>query len=282
MFLNYEYPAPNPTTRNLVVSLLFGAFITLFLIFFEPFEINIASGKNSVGSLLFFGMISTVVLLLFLYLLPLLLPKLFDDQHWKVKHQIVFCTAIMLAIATLNGLFTNYINSLSFSWSNYWWIINRTFVLGCIPFSFLILIDYQRRYSIHKKTADSIKEARYNHNLIVEAGVFSIVTDLKNESFAFEDEHFTHAIAVGNYTDLYFLKQGSSTKTTYRISLSSFEKQINNHNLCRCHRSYLVNLHQVTSVSGNSQGLRLTLSDDISEIPVSRKYIPHIKKILIR
>jgi len=89
-------------------------------------------------------------------------------------------------------------------------------------------------------------------------------------------------VAVGNYTDLYFFHGGKLTGTTYRISLTSFEKQLDASNLQRCHRSYLVNLNKVTNVSGNAQGLRLTLTDGAIEIPVSRKYIPDIKKSLSR
>ncbi len=280
MILNNEYPAPNPTKRNLVVSLLFGVFIAFFLIYFEPFEINISSGKNTIGSLLFFGAISAFVLIIFLYVLPFFLPEIFADKHWKVKHQIIFCSAILLVIATLNGLYTNYINSMSFSWSNYWWIINRTFVLGSIPFSFFILIDFKRRDAMNKEAAIAILKGKNKNDQTPKVGVYLIVTDLKNETFTFEDRDFNHAVAIGNYTDLYFSNEADLTRSTYRISLTSFEKQLNAANLQRCHRSYLVNINKVTNVSGNAQGLKLTLADGTSEVPVSRKYIPDIKKSL--
>ncbi len=278
MILNNEYPAPKPTKRNILVAFLFGSFISFFLIFFEPFEIDVSTGRMTVLYLIFLGFITTIVLIIFLYLLPLTLPKIFAERNWKVKHQMIFCSTILFVIATLNGLYTNYVNSLSFSWSNYWWIINRSFVLGSIPFSFLILIDYRRRDAANKETARSFHTIKSSNNETLKAGVFSIITDLKNEVFTYEDSHFTYAMAVGNYTDLFFYRDGKSTCKTYRILLSTFEKQLNLVNLQRCHRSYLVNLNKVIHVSGNAQGLKLTMANGGSEVPVSRRYISVIKK----
>ena len=276
--LNNEYPAPAPEARNLIIALLFGIFIGFFLLFFEPFDIDISNGKNTTASLFFFGFITTFVLTVFLYFLPLIFPKVFSDRHWKVKHQIIFCSIILFVIATLNGLYTNHINSLSFSWSNYWWIINRTFVLGCIPFSFLILIDYQRKNNSNSEEALFILGRTEKIDQIQKSTTWSISTDLKNETFSFEDCNFSHAIAVGNYIDLYLSNEGKVTRNTYRITLSSFEKQLDAPHLRRCHRSYLVNLKKVVNVSGNAQGLKLALSDGTSIVPVSRKYIPIIRQ----
>lgn len=280
MILNNEYPAPNPTKRNLLTSLLFGLFISFFLIFFEPFEIEISNGKNTIESLLLFGVISAFVLIVFLFILPLFFPTTFSDRSWTIKHQILYCSAILFTIATFNGLYTNHINSLSFSWSNYWWIINRTFVLGSIPFSFFILVDYKRRDAKNKQEAKGILKPKNKNPEARNTTSHLISTDLKKEKFTFEDSNFTHAVAVGNYTDLFFFSQGKLTSKTYRISLTSFAKQLNTPHLRRCHRSYLINIHQVTNVSGNAQGLKLSLADGASEVSVSRKYIPDIKASL--
>lgn len=278
MILNNAYPSPSPETRNLGVAVLFGIFISFFLIFFEPFDIDIVSGKTKIFPLLFFGLITTTVLSVFLYLLPRGFPALFKENHWTVKHQIAYCCIILFVIATLNGLFTNYINSLGFSWSNYWWIINRTFILGCIPFSFLILMDSIRKNQVNIKDAKAILDMRSSDETAPEGVQWSINTDLKNESFTFNDIYFNYAEAHGNYIDFYFDKNGETRFNTYRINLTAFEKQLNASYLHRCHRSYLVNLNKVTNVTGNAQGLKLILDDNVTTVPVSRKYIPEIKR----
>ncbi|MFZ1807792.1 MAG: LytTR family DNA-binding domain-containing protein [Cyclobacteriaceae bacterium] len=276
--LNNEYPAPAANLRNLLIAVMFGLFIALFLLYFEPFDINVASGKDSVPSLFFFGFITASVIAVFLYLLPLVFPKIFSDTHWKVKHQIVLWFAILFVIATLNGIYTNYINSLPFSWSNYWWIISRTFVLGGLPFSFLILIDYQRKNLSYNKTAHYILDRRQKTDHGPKSVIWSIATDLKNDTITFDDQAFRYAVAVGNYIDLFTTEEGQLKRETYRVTLSSFEKQLEAAHLKRCHRSYLVNLNEVVNVSGNAQGLKLTLTEGVVIIPVSRKYVPIIKE----
>ncbi len=276
--LERKYPAPRANTRSIIVSVLFGAFIALFLIFFEPFDIDISSSKNKKYQLLFFGLITTLVLTFFQYLLPKLLPKIFMDVHWRVKHQILFLGLILFTIATCNGLYTNHVNSLNFSWSNYWWIISRTFVLGGIPISFITLLDHQRREKLNSKDAREILKSRKENSFGPRDLSHTISSDLKDEKFTFQESDFHYAKAVGNYIDMFIMKEDLITTKTYRITLASFERQLDrSQSLKRCHRSYMVNLEKVTNISGNAQGLRLEIMDLGTEIPVSRKYIPLVR-----
>ena len=277
--IEQKYPAPIPVLRNLIIAILFGLFIGLFLLFFEPFNINLSNNKNKVFQLLFFGCITTIVLLIFLYILPLLFPKIFSDKHWKVKHQVIFYFIILFVIATFNGIYTNYINSLLFSWSNYWWIISRTFVLGGIPIAFLTLLDYRRKDRLNRDQADTIfneqKEFKRKSNKIIH----HISTDLKNETISFKENDFNYALADGNYIDMCILVEDTLKKVPYRITLSAFEAQLEkSSSLIRCHRSYLVNLKKVENISGNAQGLKLKIKNQLETVPVSRKYMPIVRQ----
>ncbi len=275
--LNEVYPSPAPIRRNLWISLLFGLFISFFLVFFEPFDIDIAGGRNTIASLLFYGCITALALALYMYFLPLMLPNLFSDSRWTVKHQLVYCFLILFTISTLNGLYANYIHALDFNWSNYWWIINRTFILGVIPFSFLILVDFKRKDRLNNKVAEDIRAGNVAARSTIASRSHMIKTDLKNETFTFNDAAFSHAIADGNYTDIYLLEDDKSKSQTLRISLSSLENQLETQHIMRCHRSYIVNLKRVSNVRGNAQGLTLSLQNSNHTVPVSRKYIPLVK-----
>ena len=50
--------------------------------------------------------------------------------------------------------------------------------------------------------------------------------------------------------------------------------------IVRCHRAFLVNLHQVVKVDGNSQGYRLRLEGCTEEVPVSRGYAKCVKALI--
>ena len=278
-----KYPAPRPILRNLIIAILFGLFIGLFLLFFEPFDINLSTNENKIFQLLFFGCITTIILLIFLYIFPLLLPKVFSDEHWKVKHQISFYLVILFVIATFNGIYTNYINSLPFSWYNYWWIISRTFVLGGIPIAFITLLDYQRKVKFNNNQASTILSKKKESLKDSKETLHRISTDLKNETISFNTNAFFYAKAVGNYIDMYVLVENTLKKVTYRITLSSFEVQLTETtSLIRCHRSYIVNLEKVEKISGNAQGLKLELKNESEIVPVSRKYIPIVKQFFLK
>ena len=275
MLLNQAYPAPSSGIKSLATSFLFGLFIALFLWYFEPFDIN--QRRYEFWKLLGYGLITSLVLFLCLHLMPLWWKGLFSDEHWKLKHQLLFYCLILFVIATLNGIYTNFINNLDFSWNNYWWIIHRTFALGGIPLTFITLVDYQRKTSAFNNQADEILQAKTAFAPEKNNQIYSIVTDLKDESFQFDEIHFLYAVAVGNYIDVYTQDGQTSKRKTYRLSLSSFEVQLKSSSLVRCHRSYLVNLRKVEDISGNAQGLKLQLKGNVKNIPVSRKYVPSVK-----
>ncbi|WP_299136468.1 LytTR family DNA-binding domain-containing protein [uncultured Tenacibaculum sp.] len=275
---NQKYTAPIPESKSVAKAIFFGLFIGLFLIFFEPFDINLSTNENKNYQLLFFGCITTLVLLVFLYVFPLLFPKIFSDIHWKVKHQIILYLIALFVIATLNGFYTNYINHLSFNWSNYWWIINKTFVLGGIPIAFLTLLDYRQKVNLNIAVANNLSNAQKERVTKPSYETYNILTDLKSKTFCLKENDFNYAMAVGNYIDVFVSIDNTLKRVTYRVSLSSFETQLKEaQKLVRCHRSYFVNLKKVESISGNAQGLKLKLENQSEIVPVSRKYIPIVK-----
>mgnify|MGYP001317947129 CR=1 FL=1 len=277
--LNSKYTAPIPELKSVTKAIFFGLFIGLFLIFFEPFDINLSTNENKYYQLLFFGCITTIVLLVFFYVFPLLFPKIFSDTLWKVKHQIVLYLIALFVIATLNGFYTNYINHLSFNWYNYWWIINKTFVLGGIPIAFLTLFDYKQKVNLNIAAANELSRLQKERVTKPSYETYNILTDLKSKTFRLKENDFNYAMAVGNYIDVFVSIDNTLKKVTHRVSLSSFEAQLKEaQKLVRCHRSYLVNLKKVESVSGNAQGLKLKLENQSEIVPVSRKYIPIVKQ----
>ena len=51
-------------------------------------------------------------------------------------------------------------------------------------------------------------------------------------------------------------------------------------NIFQCHRSFVVNVNNITSAKGNSNGYQLTLGTCMNNIPVSRSYVPRLKSFI--
>ena len=94
-----------------------------------------------------------------------------------------------------------------------------------------------------------------------------------------EIEDLLYIESADNYSSILFKKEGKREKELLRSSLSRLETQIENPRVVRCHRSYIVNLDHVISVTGNAQGYKLHLGDSGDTIPVARKYSHLVDKI---
>jgi len=281
-FLAKKYPSPRPVLKSLIIAVSSGLFIALFLLYFEPFNLHLNTDGNKVFHMLFFGCITTFVLLVFLYVFPLLLPNLFSDKNWKLGYQMILNMLIIIAIATFNSIYSNYMNSIGFGWDSYWLILSRTFVLGALPIAFITFVDYYQKAKFNHSVAINILKNKKEIPKAPKGAIHQILTDLKNQSFSFSENDFNYAIAEGNYTDVCSLDENTLKMVTYRVTLSSLEIQLKEaSSLIRCHRSYLVNLNKVKNISGNAQGLKLELINQSEIIPVSRNYIPIVKQFFL-
>ena len=82
-----------------------------------------------------------------------------------------------------------------------------------------------------------------------------------------------------NYVTIRHLDaENTLTESTLRNTLKDLLTQLPEAEFFRCHQSYIVRLDRIEEVSGNAQGLRLTLRDgDENEVPVSRRYIAELR-----
>ncbi|MDB4148702.1 LytTR family transcriptional regulator, partial [Flavobacteriaceae bacterium] len=237
------------------------------------------TNENKVFQISFFGCITTIVLVFFLYFSPLLLPNLFSDKNWKVGYQIILILLIILVIATFNSIYSIYRNSIPFNWDIYLLMLSRTCVLSIFPTAFITIVDYNQKLKYNLNLASNILKNKKEFIKNSRHVTHQISTDLKNETFSFIENDFIYAIADGNYTDICFLDENKLKKETHRVTLSSFEIQLKEvSSLVRCHRSYMVNLNKLKNLSGNAQGLKIELINHSKIIPVSRKYIPIVKE----
>ena len=51
-------------------------------------------------------------------------------------------------------------------------------------------------------------------------------------------------------------------------------------NVFQCHRSFVVNLNNITSAQGNSNGYQLKLGKCSAIVPVSRTYVPKLRSFI--
>ena len=102
-----------------------------------------------------------------------------------------------------------------------------------------------------------INEASYNWKIIIAISLFISFFLLIFQPFGLREITIPHK-------ELFIAGYGGVTFLT----------------VVQCHRTFLVNTEKIIRASGNAQGFTLQLKDLPETIPVSRKYVPQIRKSL--
>lgn len=87
--------------------------------------------------------------------------------------------------------------------------------------------------------------------------------------------------AQGNYCMFYLADGSLISKKILHTTMKSLEEQLSEFsNIIRCHKSFMINIHHISKVSGNSRGYLLHFADDMESIPVSRGYQKEVMSLV--
>ena len=149
-----------------------------------------------------------------------------------------------------------------------------------IPITIIILLHYNYSLVGRLRNAESINEILRNKKH--SSGESLTLEDENNHRKVFVTlESLLYIRAADNYIDIYYIKESDKiTHELIRNSLANIEKSFEHTKLLfRCHKSFIVNLNMVMSVTGNTAGYKLKLKDTDTLIPVSRKLNNRIVEI---
>ena len=83
---------------------------------------------------------------------------------------------------------------------------------------------------------------------------------------------FLYCRSQDNYVAVYYVEKSSIKKQLLRGSLGKMLDSIEHPAIVRCHRSFVVNLHQVKAVKGGKKEIKLFLGHESIPVPVSRSF----------
>jgi len=280
--LNSPFPCIYGRKENFITAALVGLFVATFLLVFKPFGIDIAVYNQdsyvtykSIG----FGVVSFLVCL-FTYYVPIrIFPKFFEEKNYTVGKDLFMCALLILLIGICNSIYAHFFSIVEdgFHVGNMIW---QTFLVGIFPITFLTFLQYNRLVRSNTKGSQDINIVNDNssaHNIAMKKtpSYYNVMGEKGQIAINLEDLLFLES--DGNYAHVHQFKNGTYSKTMYRTTLKSLEEYNRYANVIRCHISFIVNLDQVTNVSGNAQGLKMTIKNSEEQVPVSRKYINQVK-----
>ena len=275
MIWHKKYPLSKNRQTKAFITIGFGIFVALFLAIFQPFELSapgLAYRYLKIGG---YGMITMLVLVGYHFVV---LPY-FDDQKWTVGKEITAIILLMIVIGLFNYLYTASI----FHWSGalIWGLLQfvaYTLAVGVIPVTILTLLKQNQLQRRHLNEAQQINAAIPQESLPKSKSAMIHLEGDYNDDLTLDPNHILFIESIGNYIEVHFLAEGKILKKELRSTLTKAQKQLRPYDqFFKTHRAYLVNLQHIKHVSGNAQGLRLTLSEELKEVPVARSRIKEFR-----
>ena len=277
-WLRRPYPFESAWPHMLRNGAWGGVFVWLFLYFFKPFGTQIDADEQWAyfGTCFQFGLVTFGVFGLVGGLCRVF-PHILKEEGWAVWKEIVFTVFTVSLIGLGNLLLAHRLFGLPLTLQNVWdWQV-LTFIVGIFPTVFGVFlgqIKLQKRYAAAAASLNQQIETHHKSPPAAPADTAQTVTlrgDNQGELLSLEPEQIRYLAAADNYVQVFFVKNGTLKSTMLRTTLRKMEDALAQWpQFFRCHRTYLVNLDQVTQVSGNAQGYRLHLEGLDETVPVSR------------
>lgn len=102
------------------------------------------------------------------------------------------------------------------------------------------------------------------------ASIFTIST-LTKEVLTLDPQNIAYVESQANYSKVYWFDQGILRNLLLRVPISNLERQLHSFDyIHRCHKSYLINMNESLTISGNARGLFLESDFFPIRIPISR------------
>jgi hypothetical protein len=271
---------------HLIRALVFGAFVTTFLFVFTPFGLS----GNGIWFFLVcagFGLITTFCMILLNVAMPRLLTGLFKEETWSVGKEI-FWTMCNLSLIGLGNyaFFTLLWGTQDTGLHSLLYFQLYTWALGIIPVTIYTLIKERKAFNQFDKEAkwiDTHMEPSLQISKIpsLSDATITLTSTTSEGSLNLKLTDFLAVQSADNYVEVFYIKDDQLQKHMLRNTLKQLESDLaEEKEVMRTHKSYIVNLKQVTHIFGNAQGYKLVIPSLPFHIPVSRALNHTVKEKL--
>lgn len=267
-FLKQKIPTYIYERRNSVKLILFTAlFALVFINIYKPFN---SPNWYSVSEFKFFVFSSLIILT---GVLVVVISRIIM-YHWGKKHTIsvgTYSVWILLEIFFMSLFYTIYTLSLNpereylsaFKESS----INTSLVL-LLPYAVLHLFfsyqDKERQLRLIEQDKTDVTKKQ---------DVISFYDEKNELRLSVKRDHLLYLESADNYVCIWYMNKGQLAKFMLRNSLKAMEEHLEDTNVLRCHRSYMVNFDQVKVLRREKDGIYLELDiEKVPDIPISKTY----------
>ncbi len=284
--LNEPFPDRQSGVQHIRDTFLIGLFIGSFLYLFNPFNFQTLPMGRAWASISF-GLISIACSLSFDFVLRIVCKVQTDLPTWTLWRWLLSTLLLVSWIALGNFSFLAILYPPMQQFQAFLYMLRDTFMVAIIPVVVSGLLIQLRAVQRFQTEASEVGQRLGEPTNLESAQVRKSVVEFKvtaGESLCISASDIILIEAMQNYLTVFHASNTPNSdlqKTVLRTTMNSAESSLRHTSVMRCHRSYMVNLRAVSNVSGNAQGLKLSL-DRLADrtVPVSRRFIAEFKKAM--
>ena len=253
---------------------LFAFFIVFLILFFlQPFGISEYEGSKFLICLAF-GLVTFVCSMAMDFLIALPLQR--RAKPWRIWHQASTVFVEILVVGLCNFLLASLVFNYPLEWSSCLEMVYWTIIIGLVYAGLSTTFSYQ---SYLRGQLDAL----LCKTTIQQEGILVTIHDnrVRGNDLQIPLNDLMYVEAQKNNVAVYFKdgdklarKEILSTLASVLSDMADFQ------NVFQCHRSFVVNLNNITSAKGNSNGYVLELGGGLAKVPVSRSFVPSLKSFI--
>ena len=271
-FLTRTYPFKQ-SPHWLRDSIVYGVVIWAILFVLQPFGFSMYRGSKFLVAALF-GLVTSGCYAVFgLSVVRTLHARV---KPWRIWHQAFTVLGLILFIAVCNFILFSFIFKYPITIRFFLAFLYWTMIIGTIITTLAIVIDYNRnlRDRMEELLSNTAEEQK-------DISVTISDHNVRGNDLTIPINDLLYVEAQKNNVSVCFVKDGKLQTTEIHTTLTAVAEELKDYeNIFQCHRSFIVNVNNITSARGNSNGYQLTLGSCPASIPVSRSYVSRLKSFI--
>ena len=268
---------PHPFIFNAFSVLIPGLVTFLIIAITAPFGFSELDNSQRLLFALLFGGIGSITVLIAIPLLRWLFPRFMNEEQWTTGREISLILIVIACICLVNVGVIQLLELTSLPFPELLQkVVLYTVLLSILPVGIMVLAEqYSHQHKKLNQALQLTESLRRKSNSPDPKSSPSDIIALEGENGKTElqlrPEELLFLKSDGNYVEVFFLDDSDNTqKRLLRNRLKALHQQLPADRFFQCHKSYVVNLHQILKVEGNARSLELTLRGYDHSIPVSR------------
>lgn len=271
-FLTRKYPFKQ-SKHWLRDSLVYGILVWAILYLMQPFGFSLYQGNKCLVAATF-GLVTSCCYALYAWAI---LKRLYQHvKPWRIWHDGCTVLGLIFFIAICNFLLFSFIFHYPITIGIFLQFLYWTMIIGVIMTTISISLEYNRNLRERMETllANTTEEQK-------DISITIHDTNVRGNDLCIPINSLLYIEAQKNNVSVCCLKEHKPTYIEIHTTLSTVIDELKAYeNIFQCHRSFVINVNNITSAKGNSNGYQLKLGNCSQSIPVSRSYVPKLKSFI--